>query len=225
MRGVPSFRPNTDVLTFGELFMNRSPMRLAPRRPAGGWSPILRISAAALFVLSVCGAGWINTAYSEPITYTLTDFPSLQDGWTVSGHITTNGTLGSLLESDITAWDYTFAKGAETFTGSSTTGGVINPFNFALVEASATEFKIGLTGSLMLVSDSSYSNLLSWAAASNNYNSQAPAGNVKWSANPSSQYVGGAWTIATVPEPSTYALTLAGAAYGGFLIWRRRKRA
>jgi hypothetical protein len=28
-----------------------------------------------------------------------------------------------------------------------------------------------------------------------------------------------------VPEPSTYALTLAGAAYGGFSMWRRRKRA
>jgi len=35
----------------------------------------------------------------------------------------------------------------------------------------------------------------------------------------------GTTAAAVVPEPSTYALTLAGAAYGGFLMWRRRKRA
>lgn len=31
--------------------------------------------------------------------------------------------------------------------------------------------------------------------------------------------------LAVVPEPATYAMTLAGAAVGGFSIWRRRKRA
>jgi hypothetical protein len=28
-----------------------------------------------------------------------------------------------------------------------------------------------------------------------------------------------------VPEPSTYAMALAGLAYGGYSIWRRRKQA
>ena len=31
--------------------------------------------------------------------------------------------------------------------------------------------------------------------------------------------------VAAVPEPSTYAMALAGLACGGFSMWRRRKRA
>ncbi len=31
--------------------------------------------------------------------------------------------------------------------------------------------------------------------------------------------------VAPVPEPSTYAMALAGLAYGGYSIWRRRKQA
>jgi len=35
----------------------------------------------------------------------------------------------------------------------------------------------------------------------------------------------GGYTILAVPEPSTYAMALAGLACGGFTMWRRRKRA
>ena len=33
------------------------------------------------------------------------------------------------------------------------------------------------------------------------------------------------FTVSAVPEPSTYAMALAGLACGGYSMWRRRKRA
>jgi len=36
---------------------------------------------------------------------------------------------------------------------------------------------------------------------------------------------GATFTVSAVPEPSTYAMALAGLACGGFSMWRRRKRA
>jgi formylglycine-generating enzyme required for sulfatase activity len=43
--------------------------------------------------------------------------------------------------------------------------------------------------------------------------------------NPSGGHDGIGFRLAAVPEPSTYAMALAGLACGGFSMWRRRKRA
>jgi hypothetical protein len=129
------------------------------------------------------------------ITYTLNNYPSLQNGWTVSGHITTSGAIGN---TNITAWDYTFTDGSTTYTGSSTTGGFIQ--NALGVGATETGFSISQPqGELMLVADNSYSNLMLWSRNQNTY--KGVAGGAKWDVNPSSLVSGGVWTIATAPAP------------------------
>ena len=43
-------------------------------------------------------------------TYNLVNHPDYQDGWTLSGTITTDGTIGLLQSSDITSWTWTVTK-------------------------------------------------------------------------------------------------------------------
>ena len=47
---------------------------------------------------------------AEAITYYLVDYPDDQDGWTLEGYITTDGTIGALEKSDIRAWSWTASK-------------------------------------------------------------------------------------------------------------------
>lgn len=62
---------------------------------------------AAVFVATL-GAGSVLQA--ESITYYLVDYPDDQDGWTLEGHITTDGTMGLLEEDDILAWSWMASK-------------------------------------------------------------------------------------------------------------------
>jgi len=163
---------------------------------------ILRRSGGLLAVAGLLFVVMTTNAASAPLTYWLTNFGSLQNGWTVTGHITTDGTIGTLGQSNITAWDYTATDGGSTFTGASTTSGAfIN--NFTDISADSTNFLInGEYGDLMLVADADYSNLINWSYNLNMYNGQAPAGTLIWNSDPSGQYVGGNWAIASsaVPE-------------------------
>lgn len=97
----------------------------------------------------------------------------------MNGSITTDGTIGSLSQSNITSWDYTATNGVSTFTGASTiSGAFINTFR--LIGATSTSFYVqGQTGGIMLVADASYSNLINWDYNLNTYNGQAPAGTQK----------------------------------------------
>ena len=168
---------------------------------------------------------------SAGLTYSLTNFASLQNGWTVSGSITTDGTIGSLSSSNITSWDYTATDGVSTFTGASTTSGAfIN--NFREIGATSTSFYVqGQTGAFMLVADAGYSSLIAWDYNGNTYSGQAPAGTNKWNTNPSGQYVGGKWTIASRPapvpeiDPATSGSALSLIAGVLAMIEQRRRRA
>jgi hypothetical protein len=60
--------------------------------------------AVAALVLSWTSHG---ACYAGPITYTIDNHPSLQGGDTVSGTITTNGTIGNLTTADILSWSFT----------------------------------------------------------------------------------------------------------------------
>ena len=168
---------------------------------------------------------------SAGLTYSLTNFASLQIGWTVSGSITTDGTIGSLSSSNITSWDYTATNGVSTFTGASTTSGAfINGFD--AIGATSTSFYVqGQTGHIMLVADAVYSSLINWNYNQNTYSGQAPAGTLKWNTDPSGQYVAGEWTIASrtagVPEidPATGGSALSLIAGVLAMIEQRRRRA
>src|SRR5262249_54250211 len=72
---------------------------------------MVRSTAIPLLIL----AGMVMTptdVVAGSITYNVVNYPTLQDGFTVSGTITTNGAIGTLLSgTDITSWDITIAKG------------------------------------------------------------------------------------------------------------------
>jgi len=56
-------------------------------------------------------------------SYSIQNNPDLQNGWTLSGTITTDGTIGSIQSSNIMAWTWTITKGVNSFTASSTDPG------------------------------------------------------------------------------------------------------
>jgi hypothetical protein len=46
------------------------------------------------------------TTKGGSIVYNLQSYPDLQNGYTVSGTITTDGTIGTLTSANITAWSF-----------------------------------------------------------------------------------------------------------------------
>ncbi len=57
-------------------------------------------------------------------TYHIQNYPDLQNGWTLSGTITTDGTIGTIQPVDILSWTWTITQGTNsiTNTGSENSG-------------------------------------------------------------------------------------------------------
>jgi len=53
---------------------------------------------------------------AESMTYNILNHPDYQNGWTLSGTITTDGTIGLLQSSDITSWTWTVTKSGSSQT-------------------------------------------------------------------------------------------------------------
>jgi len=97
------------------------------------------LNQAALFLMTVCGA----SALQAEVVYNIVDYPSLENGWTVSGTITTDGTIGTLTARDITAWSFTLTNGGTTDTWSSAViGATYSRTTVAGITATATELEI-----------------------------------------------------------------------------------
>jgi hypothetical protein len=58
-------------------------------------------------------------AHADPL-YQLNNYPALQNGWTLTGSITTDGTIGTLTTADIVAWQWTVTQGNISLSFSST---------------------------------------------------------------------------------------------------------
>jgi len=56
-------------------------------------------------------------------TYNIVNYPDLQNGWTLSGTITTDGTIGPIGSSDITSWTWTVTEAGISQTYRSTDPG------------------------------------------------------------------------------------------------------
>ncbi len=56
-------------------------------------------------------------------TYNFLNYPDLQNGWTISGTITTDGTTGTIQSTNILSWTWTITNGVSTYTFSSTEPG------------------------------------------------------------------------------------------------------
>jgi hypothetical protein len=79
-------------------------------------------------VVAALAFAWTSqgACYAGPITYSIDDYPTLQNGDHVTGSITTDGTIGSIAAGNITAWSYIIKDPGGTILESATsaTGGV-----------------------------------------------------------------------------------------------------
>ena len=78
------------------------------------------VRSVGIVALATAATLIFNTAGAEVI-YQLTNNSSVQNGFTLSGSITTNGTLGVISASDITKWSFSFTNGITTQSNSSAT--------------------------------------------------------------------------------------------------------
>jgi hypothetical protein len=199
------------------------------------------------FMLGIVFFAVSFTIRAQDITYDLVSYPADQGGCTLSGSITTDGTIGPLSASNVQSWEYTITDGDNTcsYTSGYNPGleagavGVISCFNS--VSASPTQLLLTASdityedgqgpGISLLILQSSIQ--LTWANYTGTgveYNEpwyfyQNDMQNLNWSTwNPQ---MGGKepWVVAqtaTVPEPSTLMLLLAGGV--GLLACVLRKR-
>jgi len=100
------------------------------------------LAAAAL--LAVC----LPQASRASMIYDIVDYPGLENGWTLSGTITTDGTIGTLSASDITAWSWTLTNGATTDNWNSGVTGGLHAYTQVDggLTATATELEMGTPG-------------------------------------------------------------------------------
>jgi hypothetical protein len=154
----------------------------------------------------------IGQASAGPITYDLVNYPAYQNGYTLSGSITTDGATGTLAASDITAWSVTISLGSSSETFSSgDSGASLNIQDTVL----ATNSEIYLqpdtgpnTAGILEVTGSSTAmgaDDLLWDSFGEYRGITNGGGTLAWETGPP---VNGNWTIATasVPEPSSLIL-------------------
>jgi len=176
--------------------------------------------------------GGADGASAGSITYHILDFPAYQNGFNVTGTITTDGTIGNLSASNITSWSVTVSQGGASETFTSNDSGA-----FVVIENTLVATSTGLY--LPPTSDYSTQNLLELLSApqgahiideihwSNSFTpfylgsfNFAPTA---WNTVPDA-FSGKNWVIATVPEPSSLAL-FSIAVVGGPVLARRRSKA
>jgi hypothetical protein len=177
-----------------------------------------------------------------PITYHIQNYAALQNGYTLSGTITTDGTLGVLASSDIASWTFTVTKGSFSSTMNSTDPGT----SAALSNLTATATQILLPPPLS-ATDFNFFNLTNTAGQGLVYNQNPQPlgvfpfyvastpdnhGNPYWfdSTPPPPSLGGTTWVIAqvsqapTVPEPASLTLALLGGACVAVFERTRRRR-
>ncbi len=172
--------------------------------------------AAALLTL-VCGLGTEATAGS--MVYQLVNDPIDQNGYTLSGTITTDGVFGPIGVSDIEAWTFTLSGHGLTDTYSSTDPNAVTVIHKAI----ATPTSIIVSG------DTSLSVLgvgagIFWLPESERYTGFI-ADITAWIAQPPGGYPDHTWTIATakIPEPPALALGgIAGLCCGAYRLVRMK---
>jgi len=150
-----------------------------------------------------------------PIAYTWVDDPIDQNGWTLTGSITTDGTIGTLSGGNIESWIINFTKGADTKSLSSSDAGA-KLFMGSHVVTTSTELTNQFE-QFLFVGDSGRTQI-DWA--DHLYGALFPGGYL-FCCSANGFPASGPWVIATaapttgVPEPSSWALAaIAIAAFG-----------
>jgi hypothetical protein len=158
------------------------------------------------------------------ITYTIDNYSSLQGGYTVSGTITTNGTIGPAIRPGggvVKSWDIAITEGTTTiftFTHSNSS------FAGSTFDATLTNLSIAAGDTIYLRSSNPSLYDIQWLnlAPSEVYQADTPQG-ILWTStewNPESPVA----TASAVPEPSSAILAAIGAVSGIAYGWVRKRR-
>ncbi len=196
-----------------------------------------RAVLAALLAIGV-----VANAHASPITYDIQSYLPEQSGWSLSGDITTDGTLGPITAANIISWEFTNTMGGTTVTHGLTVGSAIVTGTL-LADATSLTLPIPVDpdteeNALQLGNGFFDFPLIEWARGNTGaypvgdwYHSRSPGIATYWSDNvPTGSLplptADEPFIIATVvPEPGSLTLVLLGAGGLGLLIYRRRKRA
>jgi hypothetical protein len=186
------------------------------------------IALAALTVFALAGAA---TPSFAGITYNVTNYTQVQNGWSVAGTITVSGTGTFTNASAITAWDVTVSKpntGSYQFTNTLSGHGGRN--FVGTLTASPVTLELS-SNSVFNFNSETYSDHITWSPSDPNYS--ATIGNVRrwWVEDGFSPSNNGVWTIGTatpsgVPEidPGTGGSALSLVAGVLAMIEQRRRR-
>ncbi len=159
------------------------------------------------------------------MTYDIVNYPADQNGWTLSGTITTDGKTGDLAPTDILSWTWTITTGgfpfpiAFTASSSDATAGI----GATNLEATTTDIEAPIGGELDLQAYPNYLVYNRLPGFQQTYYTEIYTGGrpilyYTWSTiNPS---MGGTdpWVIASVPEPSSLYLLGFGAVCGSVYV-------
>jgi hypothetical protein len=186
-----------------------------------------KMTGLALVALIGLGA----TSKANSITYDFVNYGSLQNGYSLSGTITTNGTIGELDSSEISSWTFTLTKGSTTITKSST-----DPEAYVVivgdVEASSTAITMAIpegytqlefTSDYLLYDRFNVPEIESY----DTYESSGQFTNDTNDGNTLTLGENNPWTIATataVPEPSSIVTAGIAVASGMVVAVRRRSK-
>jgi hypothetical protein len=135
----------------------------------------------------------VPAAQTTPITYTFISYAPLQNGYTLSGTVTTDGTIGALTDANITAWTWTITNGVNSDTESGTS---LLGSNSVGLSASATELLVN--GDLgEVVFQGPPNTYLEYAPHLQNYDAAILGGIRAWSSTTTNTSLGGnPWVIA-----------------------------
>jgi hypothetical protein len=211
--------------------MCTSPVKPRPDRSPGDrstrHSPRCGGFRSAVFtvisMLILAGFTLAPRAVHADITYTIDNYASLQEGYTVSGTITTNGTTGPFIRPGggvVKSWDIAITQGTTTiftFTHSNSS------FAGSTFDATLTNLSIAAGDTIYLRSSNPSLYDIQWLnlAPSEVYQADTPQ-TILWTGrgwNPESPVA-----TASVPEPSSAILAAIGAVSGIAYGWVRKRR-
>lgn len=179
----------------------------------------------------------VQPCLAQPITYDFVNYASLQDGDTVSGSITTDGAIGALAASDITAWSVTVTGPLAPFSISSTDSkAALTALNMTATQTQVNIYA-PLTGNLneiLFTGGDGHTGLhyirSNDSTGTYDFYDSIVDGNLQWGSftagsNTLQLTAINPWLIATaVPEPSSALLAAIGGVLGLVVaVYRKRK--
>jgi hypothetical protein len=175
------------------------------------------------FISMICGAVPTQAA---SLTYRFVNDTIDQDGYSLSGTITTDGTLGALKVIDIKAWSFSIDQGNTVIASlSSKDAGAYIGSYFPAFTVTASAANLTVVPGGLLFADNLNETSLAFRPLYKTYAATDASGTTLWNDVPPSEYTGSDWIFATatVPEPSTMVL-FSIAAVVGLGAWAQRRR-